>query len=186
MNATVTYHRASTDEDLEAILGLQAQNVTEVLSSQEQQDEGFVTVHHDFDILKQMNTACAHCIAKHNGEVVGYVLCMLQDFKNSIPVLIPTFREMDDVLEEKGLSSLEYIVMGQVCIAKNYRGQGVFRGLYKFMSEVVKNEFDAIITEVDIRNTRSSQAHFAIGFELLKTYGHDGQIWELIILKTKD
>mgnify|MGYP000294817886 CR=1 FL=1 len=57
--------------------------------------------------------------------------------------------------------------MGQICIAKEYRGSGVFRGLYQNMQRFIKGSYEAIITEVDIRNTRSMNAHKAIGFKEL-------------------
>ena len=39
-----------------------------------------------------------------------------------------------------------------------------------------------IITEVAITNTRSLQAHYAIGFKKLSTYKTDGSYWDLICL----
>ncbi len=38
-------------------------------------------------------------------------------------------------------------------------------------------DFDTIITEVDAKNTRSLQAHYAVGFQVLKTYRSAGQDW---------
>ncbi|MCF7559739.1 GNAT family N-acetyltransferase [Sabulilitoribacter multivorans] len=178
----VAYCRTTTDEELRQILKLQEQNLKEVLSSQEKHQEGFVTLKHSFDILKKMNDACAHCVAKHEGKVVGYALSMLQNFKNDIPLLVPMFNEIDKALEEKNLSR-HYIAMGQVCVDKNFRGQGVFRGLYNYMANQLRGDFDAIITEVDTKNIRSSNAHKGIGFEALKNYTSNNRHWEVIILK---
>ena len=49
------------------------------------------------------------------------------------------------------------------------------------MKTELKRDFDAVITEVDAENTRSSNAHKAVGFELLKIYTFDQQKWKLII-----
>ncbi len=73
MKIEITYYRASTTEELNQVLKLQEDNLPEKLSVSEK--EGFLTVHHTFDILKQMNDACAHILAKHNDEVIGYALC---------------------------------------------------------------------------------------------------------------
>ena len=73
--------------------------------------------------------------------------------------------------------------MGQICVAKNYRNQGIFRGLSNAMKAHVQPEFDSIITEVDAKNTRSLQAHYAVGFKELKTYYSDDRDWVLIRLK---
>ena len=126
-----------------------------------------------------MNAICPHIIAKHHDEVIGYALCMVKDFKAKIPVLIPMFNEMESII----LKNSNYVVMGQVCISKDYRKQGVFRGLYHFMAEVLKRDFDIIVTEVDIENTRSLNAHKAVGFTRLKNYRSSHRFWEIISLE---
>jgi predicted GNAT superfamily acetyltransferase len=171
-----------TDDELHQILKLQEQNLRDVLSNLEKQQEGFVTLKHSFSILKKMNDACAHCIAKHENEVIGYTLSMLQDFKNDIPLLAPMFEEVGKLFNENNLH-LNYIAMGQICVDKRFRGKGVFRGLYNYMANQLKGNFDAIITEVDTKNIRSSNAHKAVGFEVLKNYTANNQFWEVIILK---
>tara|TARA_R110000868_G_scaffold165660_1_gene399202 strand:- start:2467 stop:3021 length:555 start_codon:yes stop_codon:yes gene_type:complete len=182
LNSNITYHRVSTIEELNQILKLQEKNLRHLISDEEKEKEGFVTLQHDFEMLKKMNDGCAHCIAKHEGEVVGYVLSMLKDFKKDIPLLVPMFIEIDEAIMKHNLSS-SYIAMGQICVDKKVRGQGVFRGLYHFMAQELKNDFDAIITEVDTKNKRSSNAHKAVGFEFLKNYTSNNQLWEVIILK---
>jgi len=179
-----SYHRVTNDDQLHKILQLQKINLSQELSTSEKEIEGFVTAHHAFDILKKMNTICAHCIAKVNGNVVAYALCMDKRFKNEIDVLKPMFEEIESSLVNQPKEFSNYITMGQICIDKNHRKKGIFRGLYNFMKLELKNQFDCIITEVDAKNIRSSNAHKAIGFELLKTYTASNKIWELIILKT--
>ena len=51
------------------------------------------------------------------------------------------------------------------------------------MKQELNSSFNAIITEVDSANVRSSEAHKAIGFKELKTYTSNGQEWELILLE---
>lgn len=177
----ITYHRTKTDEELKEILALQRVNLSVNISDEEKQKEGFVTLKHDFDVLKKMNDAYAHCVAKENGKIIGYTLSMLQNLKNDIPLLIPMFDEIDKVMDSENFL-LKYIVMGQVCIDKNQRGKGIFRGLYAYMANEMKSDFDAIITEVDTKNSRSSNAHKSVGFQLLKKYHSNNQLWEIIIL----
>ena len=182
LKTNITYHRATTTEELNQILKLQEQNLRHLISEEQKRVEGFVTLKHDFETLKKMNDACPHCIAKQGNKVVGYALSMLQDFKDEIPLLQPMFHEIDTTLKnQKG--SLNYIAMGQICVDKNYRGKGIFRGLYTYMASELKQEFNAIITEVDTKNNRSSNAHKAVGFEVLKNYKSNNQLWEIIVLK---
>ncbi len=138
-----------------------------------------MTVSHTFDILKAMNDACPHVVAKSDGMVIGYALCMHPKFADDIVVLRPMFDEVE-ALHPKVEN---YIAMGQICVAKAYRGQGVFRKLYKTMREAVQPEFGLIITEVDAENERSLHAHYAVGFEELTTYRSEGQEWKVIWLR---
>lgn len=179
----IAYCRAQSDTELYEILQLQKQNLSQHISPLEQENEGFVTVHHTFDILHKMNEVCNHCIAKVDDKVIGYALCMDPLFKDEIAILTPMFQQIDDSLIDRDPHLTNYIVMGQICIDKAYRKKGVFRGLYNFMKEELKSEYSCIITEVDAKNSRSSKAHKAIGFELLKTYVMDAVLWELVLLK---
>ena len=70
--------------------------------------------------------------------------------------------------------------MGQVCIDKAYRGQGVFRGLYQKMKVELHKKYDLLITEVAANNPRSLRAHNAIGFKDLLIYQSGAIDWHLI------
>lgn len=175
----IGYKRASQKNELEQVLQLQQDNLPWVVSEEIKKKEGFVTVHHDFDILNRMNEVCPHIIATSNEKVVGYALCMHPKFGDEIEVLRPMFAETKRVLG----SNENYIAMGQVCVDKEYRRQGIFRRLYSYMLQEIKPEFDCIITEVDSTNTRSLEAHYAVGFELLSRHQSGGRDWELIRLR---
>ena len=50
------------------------------------------------------------------------------------------------------------------------------------MAREMKDDYDSIITEVDVKNIRSLNAHKSVGFKLLKKYVSNNQLWEIIIL----
>ncbi|MBT8244593.1 MAG: GNAT family N-acetyltransferase [Winogradskyella sp.] len=179
----IVYGTVTSDDQLKQILKLQKKNLFTTITKEERKSEGFVTVSHSFDVLKRMNDAQPHIIAKDGDTVVGYALCMLKQFKADVPLLVPMFDFMDSVLEIKNLSDLKFVIMGQICIDKAYRKQGVFGELYKKMSSELKENFDIIITEVNTKNKRSSFAHQAVGFETLDMHSAHGEEWELILLK---
>ena len=56
----IVYRRAETNEELIQILALQTNNLAHRISEEDIKKEGFVTVHHDFELLKDMNDSCAH------------------------------------------------------------------------------------------------------------------------------
>jgi ribosomal protein S18 acetylase RimI-like enzyme len=178
----VIYKRVETIEELTQILELQHANIPSVISKEERAQEGFVTVHHNFEVLKAMNDKCAHVIAKNNNKVIGYALCMLKSFKEDIEVLRPMFKQIENYLNQDEA----YIVMGQICIDKRFRKQGVFRGLYQFMKAQLQPYYKMIVTEVDITNTRSINAHRTIGFNTLYSYCSNHQNWEIMYWNLKE
>lgn len=173
----IQYKRASNLSELEQIIALQKSNFALSISPKEKIEEGFVTVQHTIELLEKMNHACAHVIAKQEDKVVGYALVMLTSFQNEIEVLVPMFERID-VLIPNGEN---YVVMGQICVAKEFRKQGIFRGLYDFYRTEFQNKFDYLVTEVAAMNTRSIQAHEAIGFKTKERYQEEGKLWNIII-----
>lgn len=174
----VSYKQADSLRELEQILALQQQNLSKNLDSRESQKEGFVTVEHTLDVLKAMNDVCGHIIAVEDNQVIGYALCMHPKFAKDIEVLRPMFKEIETGLDDK----VNYMVMGQVCVAKSHRRQGIFRKLYQTMKDNLPEGFDNIITEVDDKNKRSLAAHAAVGFKELRKYHSSNSKWIIVIL----
>ena len=174
----IRFKRAESIAELKQILELQRKNLPSNLSDGTMKVEGFVTVHHTLELLKEMNDACAHFIALNDGEVIGYALCMHPKFKEEIDVLRPMFRQIEQYHKAD-----DYIVMGQICIDKQFRKKGIFRKLYEEMLSGIQPEFSTIITEVDFENTRSLNAHYAIGFTSICEYQSHDRNWALIKLE---
>lgn len=173
---------ASTDEELRQILELQRANVEENLDPETVAREGFVYVRHDLSLLRDMNLAEPQVVAICDGRVVGYALVMTLAFEERIPALAPMCALLHR-LEHAGrpLKDCRYFIIGQVCVAQPFRGQGVFDGLYRRMRELYAARYDLVVTEVACRNTRSSRAHQRVGFELLLRYRDPaGEDWEVI------
>ena len=74
MEAIITYKQAQIDKELNEILCLQQQNLPINLSEKEIKQEGFLTVEHDFELLKKMNDDCSHTIAISENKVVADAL----------------------------------------------------------------------------------------------------------------
>lgn len=181
----IHYSAAKTNTELQQILELQAANLPESISAEELKKEGFVTVKHTLQLLKDMNDASPHIIAKENDRVVGYTLTMGKSFRNRIPILKPMFDQIDKLsVDGTMLSAVDYVIMGQVCIAKGYRGKGIFQGLYKAMQNQLSFKHPYILTEIDFLNKRSINAHLKTGFEHLYEYrSPDGKDWVIVIWK---
>jgi predicted GNAT family N-acyltransferase len=178
----IIYTIADAKEDLGGILRLQKKNFKDYLSEQEMREEGSLSLKHELPELEEICGNYRHIIAKDNDKVIGYALVMLKEFKDSVPVLVPMFHQIDQ-LEFRGrfLEDTSYFVMGQICIDKNYRGRGIFKGLYYKLKETLSDRFEITVTEVATRNLRSMQAHYAVGFKSLLEYvSPENEEWALV------
>lgn len=176
------YGPSTTDAHLEQIMALQKANLPKNISIQEAREQGFVTVDHDMETLRDMNAPYHHSTAWAGEELAGYALVMETRFRDRIPVLIPMFELLDGIpWRGKPLEEWRYFVMGQVCVAKPYRGQGIFQGLYLDMRSRLSAHFDLVVTEISSRNPRSIRAHEKVGFENIHEYvGPDGEHWVVV------
>ncbi|MGB5236558.1 MAG: N-acetyltransferase [Flavobacteriaceae bacterium] len=172
----IHYKRSTSVEQLKKILDLQKSNLPSNIEAEERKTEGFLTVHHTLELLVKMQNKCPHIIAISGDNLAGYALCMHPVFANQIAVL----RSMFDKIKRLNPENRTFMVMGQICIDKPYRKKGVFRGLYDSMRSELKADYDMIITEVDHQNSRSLDAHYAIGFTDLLVYKSDGRVWHLV------
>lgn len=170
-------------EDIHQILELQRVNLPENISSEELEDQGFVTVRHTLDLLSDMNAAEPQIIAKDGDRVVGYALVMLASFAQRVPVLIPMFELLDSLsYNGRKLADCTYYVVGQVCVAKSHRGQAVFDGMYEQHRRQMSDRYDYLITEVATRNRRSLRAHARVGFRTIHQFtAPDGEEWDIIL-----
>lgn len=186
-------------------------------SPEEVAKEGYVTVKHTLDLLRRMNTPHPHVVARasvpaqqqegdsgseKDNVIVGYTLVLDPVLGAEIPLLDAMFERInaielvsnndDNPNENDPATSLllrdrKYFVMGQVCIAKDYRGRGVFGGLYQELQTRMKaHGYEYIVTLVSRHNPRSLRAHRKVGFVTLADYEQGHEHWEIIALSLQE
>ncbi|GJM36062.1 MAG: hypothetical protein DHS20C18_50630 [Saprospiraceae bacterium] len=183
MHTKIQFCHPQTERELQQILDLQALNLPDNISSEELKQQGYVTVKHNLELLSDMNSVVPQVIAKADDQVVGYALVMVHAFQDKIPVLIPMFQRLAQLTYQGSpMTAYNYYVMGQVCIAKAYRGQGIFDSLFQFHRQQFSNEYDFMVTQISEHNPRSIAAHRRVGFKLLHAYVDPGvDDWEIVI-----
>lgn len=164
------------DRELEQILELQRANLARSLSGKEVAAQGFVTVEHTLEVLKRMHELEPSIVAMDGDALAGYALVMPVACRSFIPILEPMFQR----LEALGVFRERFYVMGQICVARTWRGQGVFDLLYAAHRRYLRPFFDCTVTEVAMRNTRSMRAHQRVGFEVIDRYCDATDEWALI------
>ena len=178
---------ASKDEELDGILSLQKRFLEGSPDQKERPADGFVTVHHNLELLRDMNAVTAHVIATADKKVVGYALAMAPSFSTRVPVLQPLVDRVKP-LSWQGQAFDSYLIMGQVCVDQPYRGTGIFDKLYHRLQREHSNAFPFLITAIATRNTRSVAAHRRVGFQLLHQF-HDpkaGEHWDIVLWDWSD
>ena len=177
------FKTSSSEKELLQIIQLQKKNLPANLSEEEMRKNGFVTVCHSLHDLEKMNGYEHNIIAVDNDKVVAYLLAMTTHSRNDIPVLIPMFDAFNVIeFRSKAIAEYQYIVVGQVCVHKDYRGQGILDECYKTYCNHFKNKYAFAITEIAVDNLRSVAAHARIGFREVHRYAApDQQEWSVVI-----
>jgi ribosomal protein S18 acetylase RimI-like enzyme len=166
--------QVSEERELEQVLELQRANLARNLSAEEIEAQGFVTVEHTLEVLKRMHALAPSIIAKEGDSLAGYALVMPVECRSFIPVLEPMFQRLASLGMER------FYVMGQICVAKAWRGRGVFDLLYRAHRDLLRARHDFSVTEVAKRNARSMRAHERIGFKVIDRYRDATDEWALL------
>ncbi|WP_316832504.1 GNAT family N-acetyltransferase [Pedobacter aquatilis] len=179
----ITITTSSTVNDLQGILALQKSNLSSDLSAEEKQKQGFVTVAHSLADLEKMQSYEQNIVAKDGDRIIAYVLAMTAKSSDDIPVLVPMFEGFNHMKYlGKPIADYNYMVVGQVCVDKAYRGQGLFDKCYQAYLEYFQQDYDFAITEVATSNLRSINAHKRVGFtEIHTTKDPNGLEWSIVL-----
>jgi len=174
--------RVSTDEEIVGIRELQLSNLRKLISDEEAEKEGFVTCDYPIEFLRKMNSICPSVIAKDKDTVVGYVLATTRELLQE-DELLAAFETAIDKIEYEGapMSERNYVVVGQLCAAKGYRGCGLVPKMYNFFRDSLSSEFDCCTTDVATHNPRSVKAHQKCGFEIVHTDFYDNVNWYIVL-----
>ncbi|MDZ4708231.1 MAG: hypothetical protein SH818_07470 [Saprospiraceae bacterium] len=172
---------SSAPEIVDQIIKLQRQNLRKFLTQEERATQGFLYVEHEPDNLKQICLDQPAVVARDGEHLAGYAICMNKTQGGRVPELIPFFSKIDlQNYEDIPLSQINYLVCGQVCVDKPYRGQNLVGQLYNHMS-LLRPKYKFCITEISMHNKRSLGAHYKIGFEpILEYLNASGERWQIV------
>jgi len=182
---SIAFTTVSSPDEVQQILALQAENHRDEVDPATAASDGFTSVRHDPAVLLAMNRAYPSAIAVSGDALAGYCLMMPRAFRDRVPILQPMF-DLLDTLQWRGellADNPRWFVMGQVCVARAFRGRGVFDGLYHQLRRSYADAYDFVVTEISQRNIRSLRAHRRVGFETLHVYADPAadEMWEVVV-----
>ena len=154
---------ASSESELIEIKNLQKINLKGNLSDSEKKTEGFLTAEYSLSFLKKINQDSPAIILKKD-KVVGYALAVSKKMGKQNKLLNHLINEFDSqIYNDNKLSDENYIVVGQLCLDKEYRGMGYVEKMYSlFRKTYISHSY--CLTAVDLKNKRSSAIHKKCGF----------------------
>ena len=176
----------SIDNEIPQIKSLQEKNLRQHLTNKEAAEQGFLTASYSLEYLKEMNAAFPSVIAKDGELVVGYAMITTHAVRDGHDLLKDLFNNIDRCrFEGRLLRDASYVVVGQLCVAKEYRGLNLVSKMYDFFADAVRDRYDYIATDVDCDNHRSLKAHAKAGFQVIDSLVYGGKKWDIVIRKTK-
>jgi GNAT superfamily N-acetyltransferase len=172
---------ATTDAHLEGILALQRRNHVHAVPDEVQAREGFVFVEHTLPLLAKMAAASPQAIALADGRVVGYCLSLPVALQADVPTLAPMFAQFARcAFRGRPLAAQRFVVGGQVCVDRAFRGQGLLARLYGQLRDALAPDHDLCVTEIATRNAVSVRAHAKMGFETVARYDDGREEWVIV------
>lgn len=168
--------------DLEGIRLLQQQNLKALLPREEALREGFTTAVYTQDFLQEMHGIHPSVVARSEGRVVGYALVTFPELRHGHPLLEDLFGKLDAVrFRGRLLREAGYVVVGQLCVGKDFRGMGLVQAMYGLFREGLSDRFAYCACDVDRENPRSLKAHTRTGFEVVDTLAYGGALWDMLV-----
>ena len=183
MNITkVELTRVSSPIEIIGIRDLQALNLKQNITTEEAIDQGFLTAAYTIEYLQEMNSTSPSIIAKNGDKVVGYALVVTKDNRKGHGLVESLFDAIDECeYNGKLLRDVNYVVVGQLCVAKEYRGQDLVQKLYGHFRDCLSNKFTYLVTDVAHANVRSLKAHKKRGFQVINELMYGGFGWDIVL-----
>jgi len=183
----ISIKRVTDISELKGIKKLQEENLKKNLTDREAASEGFVTAEYTMEFLEMLHHGAPSVIAKDGDQVVGYALAATQSIREHHELLSDLFSAIDKIeFHRQLLKDSAYVVVGQLCVARNYRGLGLVSRMYQHFKNSLADEFDFCITDVAEDNPRSLKAHIKSGFQVVARLNYGGLAWNIVLWDWKE
>lgn len=174
--------RVNKIEEVRGIKRLQSANLRKNLPKEEIEKEGFVTAEYTLEFLEFMNRVEPSVIAVEDGKVAGYALVATKALLGRHELLDDLFSQIDSfTFKGHSLKESNYVVVGQICVAKSHRGMGLSKRMYDFYRSELSDQFEYCLTDVQISNPGSIKAHLKAGFTILGDLSYGDADWKIVI-----
>ncbi len=156
--STIIFRRAEA-QDYAAILDLQSANFVANLDEAERK-QGFLSAQFSAEQTAAIAEDLGTMLAVADGRVAGFLCAFRKEFDTGSPVIAKMLESYDRLsFQGQPLSSFSSYIYGPACIAREYRGRGLLRGLYEAQKKDLAGRFEIGVAFVSRSNPHSLQAH---------------------------
>jgi hypothetical protein len=122
--------RKAEQQDHSQIVMIHNKNLNTVLTAEEKASGGFLSVPLRAEDFQMMDQEIAVVVASCGKEVIAYHCASSCQYYQSVPLCARMMEPFAHVLYDgKPLAHYTCFVVGPMCIAKNYRGKGIYLNL---------------------------------------------------------
>lgn len=152
-------YRRALPGDYAAILDLQSANYIANLSAHER-EQGFLSARFTLEQTAQIAEDLGTIVAVIDDQIVGFVCAFRNEFETGSPVIAKMLESYDRfIFEARPLSTFNSYIYGPVCMARDFRGRGLLRGLYEAQKKDLAGQFEIGVAFVSRSNPHSLAAH---------------------------
>lgn len=173
--------RRAAPGDYAGILRLQAANHSANLTAREREG-GFLSAEFTPQQVAAMAQDLGILVARENAAVVGY-LCAHRADLSPLPQVVEAMLRCCRAAPfgARLLGETRLFVYGPVCVAREQRGAGVLRALYRALLGQVAGRFDHGVTLVAAENQHSLRAHtLGLGMQDVARFEHRNRSYHVL------
>ena len=142
----------------------------------------YILIEYDNELLLKVNKIEKSIVAKKGKKIVAYAIVINKAAYGLNKLFDDLIDRVNNLKYDKNyLNKIDYALVGQLCIRKNYRGKGLVKDIYNFFKKEYSKKYKYLITDIDERNTRSLKAHIKNKFQIIDNFYWGDSYWNIIL-----
>ena len=180
--------RKAVLEDYQKIIFLQKDSYYNALTEEQKKKEGFVSIIMNQKLLEEANKESGVIVAIKNNDLIGHEISLSTKKAETISLLKPFIKRLEKVnYKNKPVMSYKTVIGGQICVKKEFKGQGIVEEMHKEFIKMLRENYDLIVTEVSNHNPRSLHVCTKkLGFKIIDQYSAEGKDWFILAQELKN
>lgn len=176
--------RRALPPDYPAVVDLNKANFIANLAETERRD-GFLSAVFSLEQTAAMAEDLGTTVAVVDGVLAGFLCAFRNDFNHGSPVVAKMIESYERLSFHGALlNTYKSYAYGPVCIHRDYRRQGLLRGLYEAQKRQLAGRFEVGVALIARSNQHSMEAHVAgLGMTDVGSFEVGGNIFATVAFR---